>query len=83
MPTYATPEDAPSGLQTLLLRAVPENDFGNKTLTHLAATLNISRWSITKWIRKGKIPPERAMQIVEISEGRVKIEDFHPYVYKT
>jgi hypothetical protein len=42
----------------------------------------VSRQGINKWIRREKISPERAMQVVAISEGRVKIEDFHPYVYK-
>jgi len=83
MPTYEKPEDGENGLQVLLLRAVPENAHGNKTLTDLSRIIHVSRWGIRKWVMAEKISPERAMQIVAISEGRVKIEDFHPYVYKT
>lgn len=83
MPTYQKPEDASNALHTLLLKAVPENEHGNKTLAELARIIRVSRWAIRKWINKEKIPPERAQQIVNLSEGRVKLEDFHPYVYKT
>ncbi|ARB05731.1 Cro/Cl family transcriptional regulator [Synechococcus virus S-ESS1] len=82
MPTYKKPEDAENGLHVLLLRAVPVNDLGNKTLTELAKKLHLSKWAVRKWINNKKIPPDRAAQIVKISEGRVKLEDFHPYVYK-
>jgi hypothetical protein len=82
MPTFKRPEDAGDGLTVLLLRAVPPNDRGKKTLTELSRIIRVSKQGIRKWIRKQKISPERAMQIVAISEGRVQIEDFHPYVYK-
>jgi len=82
MPTYKKPEDAESDLHTLLLIAVPENQHGNKTLTELARLTHLSKWAIRKWINNDKISPERAQQIVKLSGGRVKIEDFHRYVYK-
>ncbi len=82
MPTYKNPEDAESDLHKLLLRAVPKNKLGNKTLTELARLTHLSKWGIRKWINNDKITPERAQQIVKLSEGRVKIEDFHQYVYK-
>lgn len=82
MPLYSNYKDAPAGLHRLLLKAVPENEHGNKTLTELSRIIRVSRQGIRKWIRKSKISPERAMQVVAISEGRVKIEDFHDYVYK-
>ena len=82
MPTYANPEDGQNGLHVLLLRAVPENEHGNKTLMELSRIIRVSKWGIRKWINNEKIPPERAMQIVGISEGRVKQSDFDPYVYK-
>ena len=82
MPLYSKPENAPTALHSLLLKAVPENEHGNKTLTELARIMVVSRQGINKWIRREKISPERAMQVVALSEGRVKIEDFHPYVYK-
>jgi len=95
MPTYNSPEDAASGLHRLLLRAVPENEHGNKTILHLAELMGINRWSINKWVRKDRISPERVMQIIEISritgyddkgkpikgEPRVSRDDFDPFVY--
>jgi len=83
MPTYANPEDGQNGLHVLLLRAVPENEHGNKTLMELSRIIRVSKWGIRKWINGEKIPPERAMQIVAISEGRVTQAEFDPYVYKT
>jgi hypothetical protein len=96
MPTFEKPEDATNGLHTLLLKAVPENKHGNKTITYLAELLHLNQWSIKKWIRREKLSPERAIQVVEISkiegfdpkgkpilgEPRVKLEEFDPYVYK-
>ena len=82
MPVYKNPEDAEDALHTLLLRAAPENEHGNKTLTSLAKSLRLSRWAVRKWINNGKLSPERAMQVVKISEGRVTLKEFHDYVYK-
>lgn len=82
MPTYESPDEVSNGLHRLLLLAVPENSLGNKTLNHLAELMTISKWAIRKWINAEKIPPERAVQVVELSEGRVSLEDFHEYVYK-
>lgn len=96
MPTFQKPEDAENGLTVLLLKAVPKNAHGNKTLTELARLIHVSRWAMRKWIRKRKISPEWAMAIVEVSKikgydekgkpklgkPRVSLEDFHPYVYK-
>lgn len=83
MPVFERPEDAPDGLSVLMLRAVPENEKGRKTLTNLATLMGVSKWGLRKWINAQKIPPERAMEIVRLSEGRVKIEEFHKFVYKT
>lgn len=91
MPLFSTPEQAENPLTRLMLRAVPENEHGNKTLTHLAHLIGVRRWSLQKWIIQQKIPPERAAKIVEIgkmgepegSPGRVTLEEFHPFVYKT
>lgn len=82
MPTYKKPEDADNDLHVLLLRAVPVNKNGNKTLSELSRLIKVSKWGIRKWINSKKIPPERAKQIADLSEGRVKHNDFDPYVYK-
>lgn len=95
MPTYKSPEDADSELHRLLLRAVPENEHGNKTILHLADLMGVNRWSINKWIKKQRLGPDRALQVVEISritgyteggkpilgEPRVTRDDFDPFVY--
>ena len=90
MPVYSDNNMPEDELHQLLLRAVPENELGNKSIAHLATLIPCRRWSVNKWIRAGKLPPDRALRVVEISHsgkpevsgGRVKIEDFHPFVYK-
>lgn len=82
MPVFDSPRDAPDKLTKLMLTAVPEDPRGHKTLSNLARLIGVSKWGLRKWINAQKIPPERAMAIVRISKGRVKIEDFHKFVYK-
>ena len=81
MATYASPEDAEKELHRLLLRAVPENQHGNKTISHLASLLECTRATIFNWINDDKLPAHRAKQVVELSEGRVILDDFHKFVY--
>ena len=81
MPVFHDPEDAPNELQKLLLRAVPVNDHGYKSILHLSKLLGISRWSVQKWIVNKKIPPGRAVQVVDLSEGRVSLADFSRFIY--
>jgi len=91
MPTYTESHQPESELHKLLLRAVPESEHGNKAISHLAKLIPVRRWSVNKWLKSQKLPPDRAMRIVEISKigeplgapGRVSIEEFHPYVYKS
>lgn len=68
-------------LHDLLLSACPPNEAGEKSITILADALGISAWSIHKWVQKGKIPPGRAVEVVDISEGRVTLGDFSPFIY--
>lgn len=84
-----------TGLHYLLLKAVPPNQFGNKTINYLADLVPCHRAAITKWIKFERIMPEKALRIVEISrimgfdeegkpilgEPRVSREDLDPYVY--
>ena len=81
MPIYSDPTKAPTALQRLLLEAVPPNKHGYKSIKNLAAHLGISRWSIQKWILADKIPPNRAVAVVELSEGRVSLGDFSRFIY--
>lgn len=90
MPVFNDKRQPQSELHQLLLRAVPPNGHGNKTILHLASLIPCRRWSVIKWINADKIPPARAKRIVEISKigepedspGRVTIEELHPFVYK-
>lgn len=83
MPVYNDIENAPvSGLQKLLLLAVPENKHGHKTLNHLAEMLHVTPWAVRKWIQKDQISPRRAQQVVDISEGRVSLADFSRFIFK-
>ena len=94
MATYRNPEDADTKLHRLLLKAVPENPHGNKTIAHLAERIGCTRASIFNWIKDDKLTPERAVQIVEVSkrkldesgevvmgEPRVTLDDLHEFVY--
>lgn len=81
MPVFRSPDQAPDELQRLLLIAVPPNKHGYKSIATLAKLLGISRWSINKWINSHKIPPGRAAQIVDLSEGRVSLADFSRFIY--
>ena len=81
LPVFMSPDDAPDELQRLLLLAVPVNEHGHKSIASLAKLLGISRWSVNKWINSHKIPPGRAAQIVDLSEGRVSLADFSRFIY--
>jgi len=90
MPTYNDPEDAQNPLTQLILKAVPENDLGNKTLDNARELLGVSRTAMRKWLNNQRVPPNRAKQIVNMgllgepkdSPGRVSLADFHRFVYK-
>lgn len=90
MPVYSDDNQPENELHRLLLKAVPVSEHGNKSIAHLASLIPCRRWSVNKWIRAGKLTPKRATRIVEIGrigadtpEGRITIEELHPFVYKT
>lgn len=68
-------------LHDLLLQACPPDSENRKSITVLANRLAMSPWGVHKWINKGKIPPGRALQVVEISDGRATLADFSPFIY--
>lgn len=72
----ATPPKEKSGLQTLLLAACPPDaETGRVNVSVLAKHLGLSPQGVYKWIRQGWIPGNRAREIVELSQGRVKRKD--------
>lgn len=96
MPTFNDPSEANDPLTKLMLRAVPPNEHGSRTVTHLAKLMKLTRAALYKWIDQQKLPPERVVQIVSISEiesfddkgqpilgeARVAREEFDEFVYK-
>lgn len=41
----------------------------------LAGALNVSSAAVSMWVKDGKIPPMRAIQIEEITKGKFKAKD--------
>jgi hypothetical protein len=80
-PTHVRSMKPLGPLHDLLLTACPPDEEGFKSIPILAAKLEMTAYGIYKWIKASKLPPEQAMRIVEMSEGRTKIEDFHVFVY--
>ncbi|NBC29878.1 MAG: hypothetical protein GVY29_07790 [Spirochaetes bacterium] len=72
-------EDHP--LYKLLIRAAPEDENGVKRIRTLAQKIGMSRYGVYKWIKTERIRPVRARQVVEASEGRVKLSEFDPWIY--
>lgn len=68
-------------LQTLLLTACPPAKDGRVSIPVLAKRLGVSNQYVYKWINEGKVPPAYVTKIVTLGEGRVELEQFHPYVF--
>ncbi len=88
MATFKKPEDAETPLGQLLLKTVPPNDLGNRTFTHLAELIPMSRYGLQKWLAKQRVPPSKVDRLVAIGRigakdksGRVSRADFEPFVY--
>lgn len=89
MPTFKDGDDIDNDLKLLLLRAVPFNKHGNRTLHHLAELMGVSEWAMRKWINTLKLSPARVKQIVEVSktgepanpDGRVSRDEFERFIY--
>lgn len=81
-PQPQDPGSQPSTLHELLLRAVPENSYGRKTIMRLSEVMEVSKATIWHWIKKDFLPPDRASQVVDLSEGRVTLDELHRFVYR-
>ncbi len=68
-------------LQTLLLTACPADEAGKSSIPALAKRLGVSNQYLYKWIDTNRVPPSFVTRLVELGEGRVSFEDFHPYVF--
>lgn len=68
-------------LHELLLTACPPDERGKRSIPVLATYLKISHQYIYRWIEKGIVPQKYAGKIVALSDGRVRLEQFHPYLF--
>lgn len=79
--------------QDLLLRACPptvekdgnlevDEENGAKSIALLARWLGLTDWGVRLWIKKGKLPPMRAQEMVDLNPREVSLSDFSPYVYR-
>jgi hypothetical protein len=72
----------PSGtvaLRDKLLECCPPDD---RSVPALARHLEITHQAIYKWIKEDKITPIMAKRLSELSDGRVALHDFDPWVYR-
>lgn len=68
-------------LHDLLLLACPRTGYPKCSIrASLAPALGVSHQYIYNWIAAGRIPANKVLKIVEVSEGRVSQEDLIPYV---
>lgn len=82
MPRLNPDGEHPTGLHEILLRAVPANAHGRKTILHLSKLMGVSKQVVWHWIKKDFLTPERAKQVVDLSEGRVSLDELHRFVYR-
>ena len=70
-------------LHDLLIRACPPNRKGQKSIPVLAKAMELTKWNIYKWIKRGRVPPERAEEIVKLANGSVALEEFFPFIFRS
>ncbi len=67
-------------LHDLLLKACPREPDGSASIKKLAAIIEVTPAAVYKWIAAGFLSSRRARQIINVSDDRVTIEDFMPYL---
>ena len=68
-------------LHDIMLRACPPDVDGIKSINILAECMNRSHNALFQAIRKGRLTPALALEIVKVSQERVSIDELHTYVY--
>lgn len=68
-------------LHDLLLEVCPPDKDGFKSITILAKALKMSSWGVHKWVKHGRVPPLRVVQLVDMAPSKATIADFSPFVY--
>ena len=67
-------------VQAILLKVCPPNKEGIKSITVLAEAMGISAQAIYRWIENERIPQAKVRALVELSQGRVTLEEIVPHV---
>lgn len=75
--------DKSESLHQLLVKACPPNTKGNQSIPVLAKAMKLTKWNVYKWIKRGRVPPDRAEQIVKLAKGSVTLEEFFPFIFKS
>ena len=68
-------------LHDLLLVACPPDKQGRSSIPRLAKLLKISHQYLYRCIADEKIPPKLVPKIITLANGRVTVEQFHPFVF--
>jgi len=67
-------------LQAMLLDACPPNAEGAVSIVILSEAMKLSNWAVYRWIETGRVPANRARQLVDVSEGRITLDRVLPFV---
>lgn len=68
-------------LHQILLKACPAGTNSTCSIKgSLAPALGVSFQYIYRWVSTGRVPPKYVKAIVEVSEGRVSVEELLPFV---
>ena len=54
---------------------------GTRSLRILAYFLGMTPWGVHKWIRTRHLPPLKVRELIELSGGRLKLNQFSLYVF--
>ena len=79
------PANLRNELHKLLLKKLPEKfriDKESLDFAKIAKAHNMTIEGVYKWFRVDRITPIGAMNFVKIGESKLKLADFHPFVFK-
>lgn len=69
-------------LHDLLLEACPPDAKGTRSIVVLAKLLGVTPQYIYVWIERNHVPAKFVRPLVEMSRGRVRLEQFHEYAFR-
>lgn len=69
-------------LQDLLLRCCPPDEKGRTSISILAKAIGMSNYGVYLWIKHEYVPQKRIQQLVKLSGGKVKLNDFMPFFFQ-